>query len=140
MAVIDFPRSANRAQSASTTASTGSGSYVDLITLSSITTQGFDVRIEFHSVSTGSIQVINTAANVDADFRILRDAVTISEFSIRGADFAGATNTIDLPPAVANVVDYDPTPGAKVYKLQTRTVAASSSGVVNVIMTATEKR
>lgn len=133
--ILKFPN-LNFKESASTTTSTSSGSFADLITLSALVSTGFPVEVGMHD---GTIFVENTAGtNAQAEFRILRDATPIALFVLRGDEFAGASNRIDIPAGCLRAKEFSLSPGSYVYKLQARVIVASSVGVTSAKMFAEE--
>jgi hypothetical protein len=135
MSSIRYPY-VNSQQSSSTTASTSSGSFTDLITLSSLSTIGFPVEV---SAISGSIFAQNTGgANAEAEFRITRDGTEVALFSIR-SDAAGvASNYIKGAAGSLRTKEISLADGSYVYKLQGRVVTGTSAGVIGVALLAEE--
>lgn len=121
--------------SGSTTASNATGTYADLITLTALVTEGFRVTVGF---STGTLFAVNTTGNVEGMFRVTRNGTSIAEFTLRADTLSGGTNRIHLAASSFSTVDLGLAAGSYVYKLQSKTVNATSVGVTTAIMYAAE--
>jgi hypothetical protein len=114
--------------------STTSTSFTDVTNLSvSITTTGRPVIVAVVAnpgSSNCNIQK-STAGTAGANFKILRDASTITDFRLLGAD------QCSIPPSSLSTIDA-PAAGTYTYKVQAKADSSATASVVNCVLIAYE--